>query len=101
MPAKKRTVKTAKTDNKLFNYLLVQYLKEMSNELTYLLLVVAALFLFMIIDVIPDITGEPMIASYAAIRAVFIILVVGGFFMFGISNATKRRIERQMLRILS
>ncbi len=98
MPAKK----AAKNSNeKVFNYLLVQYLKEMSNELTYLLLVVAALFLFMILDVLPEITGRPPIESYSAVRTVFIILVVGGFFLFGISNATKKRIEKQMIRILS
>lgn len=81
-----------------YEYLLVEYLKEISNELTYLILIVAALFLFVLIDIIPSFvpTGEAIGAgSYEMIRTVFILLIVLGFALFGISNITKRKIEKK------
>jgi len=84
----------------LAQYLMLEYLKEMSNEITYLVLVVAALFLFMLVDIIPDLTGQAPIAGYTAIRTIFVLLVIGGFALFGVSNITKRKIEKRFAEIL-
>jgi len=83
-----------------FEYLLVEYLKEISNEMTYLVLVVAALFLFVIIDIVPSVIPTPITDSYQMIKLVFVLLVVGGFALFGLSNITKRRIEKRFAKIL-
>lgn len=91
-PARKRTslereVKKIET----YEYLLVEYIKEISNEMTYLVLIVVSLFLFVMSDVFPLV--EPQ--HFNIIRLIFVLLIVGGFALFGMSNITKRRIERK------
>lgn len=78
-----------------YEYLLVEYLKEISNELTYLVLIVCALFLFVLIDIMPSFVPSADAGDYGMIRLVFILLIVGGFALFGVSNITKRKIEKK------
>lgn len=75
-----------------YEYLLVEYLKEISNEMTYLVLVVSSLFLFVLLDVLP--LGVPP-EQFNVVRLVFILFIVGGFALFGLSNITKRKIEKK------
>ena len=78
-----------------YEYLLVEYIKEISNELTYLVLIVCALFLFVLIDIIPTFIPTPSAETYNLIRLIFILLIVGGFALFGVANITKRKIEKK------
>jgi uncharacterized membrane protein len=74
-----------------YEYLLVEYLKELSNEITYLLLVVCSLFFFVLIGLFPQAVGE----NIDLVRTVFILLIVGGFALFGMSTIAKRKIEKK------
>ena len=96
---KKTKSKTLKEIRKVENYeyLLVEYLKEMSNEITYLLLVVSCLFLYLLIDFLPSTYSF----DQQVLKAVFIVLILGGFGLFGLSNATKRKIEEKFEAIFS
>lgn len=83
-----------------YEYLLVEYVKEISNEVTYLLLIVTSLFLYILVDLFPDKMGEAQtvvrslgLSSVDMLRLVFILLIIGGFILFGLSNYTKRNIE--------
>lgn len=80
-----------------YEYLLVEYLKEISAEITYLLLIICSLFLFVLIDLLP---GAQQMEGYYFIKIVFILLIIGGFGLFGLSNVTKRRIERKFEQLL-
>ena len=80
-----------------YEYLLVEYLKEISNEMTYLVLVIVSLFLYVMLDLIPT----PGIENYELVRIVFVVIIIGGFGMFGFSNITKRRIEKKFEKILN
>lgn len=87
---------------KKYEYLLVEYVKEISNEVTYLLLIVTSLFLYILMDLFPGRIGESQTAvrllglnSVDMLRLVFILLIVGGFILFGLSNYTKRNIEKK------
>ncbi|MBI4214424.1 hypothetical protein HY546_00350 [archaeon] len=81
-----------------YEYLLVEYIKEISNELTYLLLITTSLFLFVLIDIIPGLSATE---GYLTVKVVFVILIAGGFGMFGLSNITKRRIEKRFEKVLA
>lgn len=74
-----------------YEYLLVEYLKEISNEMTYLITMVVSLFLYVILDFLPLTEG----VDYSLLRLIFVLLIVGGFGLFGLSNITKRRIEKK------
>ena len=97
--SKKRTaVKSKKQDLaseikevEAYEYLLVEYLKEISNEITYLLLMIVSLFLYLMIEFIqlPDTVDTQLV------KLVFIILTIGGFGLFGLSSFTKRKIEKK------
>ena len=78
-----------------YEYLLVEYLKEISNEMTYLITMVVSLFLYVMLDLLP-LTES---VDYAMLRLILVLLIVGGFGLFGLSNITKRRIERRFERI--
>lgn len=80
-----------------YEYLLIEYIKEISNEMTYLVLIVVSLFLFVMSDIFPLV--EPQ--HFNIIRLIFVLLIVGGFALFGMSNITKRRIERKFELILT
>ena len=88
-----RSIETKLQEVESYEYLLVEYLKEISNEMTYLLLVIASLFLFIMIDFLP--TTE----NFESLRLVFIVLIIGGFALFGLSNVTKRKIEKRFERM--
>ncbi|MEM0372678.1 MAG: hypothetical protein QXO69_02450 [archaeon] len=95
MPFRK-TVKPTQLEREVkqvekYEYLLVEYLKEISNEITYLVLIVCSLFLYVMLDLLPAADT----ASYEIVRIIFILLIIGGFGLFGMSNITKRRIERR------
>jgi uncharacterized membrane protein len=77
-----------------YEYLLIEYLKEMSHEMTYLVLIMGALFFYVLIDLFPTTIQSPF-----AMRIVFAVLICGGFVLFGLSSMTKRRIERKFERI--
>ncbi len=97
-----RATKKTSTARKLreveeYEYLLVEYLKEMSNEITYLILIVASLFMYVLLDLLPLSTNP----DYEIIRGVFILMIIGGFGLFGLSNMTKRKIEKKFEAIFS
>ena len=74
-----------------YEYYLIEYLKEMSNEITYLLVVVCALFLFILTDFMPSAQME----AFSFLRTIFIVIIIGCFALFGLSAVTKRRIEKK------
>lgn len=83
-----------------YEYLLVEYVKEISSEVTYLLLIVTSLFLYILVDLFPEkmgaeatATGIAGLTSVQLLRLVFILVIIGGFILFGLSNITKRKIE--------
>ena len=78
-----------------YEYLLVEYLKEISNEMTYLITMVVSLFLYIMLDLLP-LTES---VDYGMLRLILVLLIVGGFGLFGLSNITKRRIERRFERM--
>jgi uncharacterized membrane protein len=78
-----------------YEYLLVEYLKEISNEMTYLVLMICSLFLFVLIDLIPATTIE----NPTIVKMVFVVLICGGFALYGLSSVTKRRIEQKFERM--
>ena len=78
-----------------YEYLLVEYLKEISNEMTYLVLVICSLFFYVLLDILPTAT----IQDYEIFRILFVLLIIGGFALFGLSNITKRKIEKRFERI--
>jgi len=79
-----------------YEYLLLEYLKEMSNEITYLLIIVCGLFLFLAMDFIP----AAQAGDFALMKTAFIIIIIGCFALFGLSTVTKRRIENRFKSIL-
>jgi uncharacterized membrane protein len=96
MPARRRIDREFK-DVEKYEYLLVEYLKEMSNEMTYLMLVVVSLFLFVVIDIVPSASLE----NPFAIKVVLVVLMAGGLILFGMTSLIKRNIERRFERIFS
>ena len=93
---KTRTTHTPKPKTFTYEYLLIEYLKEISNEITYTILITTSLFILLMLDIF-----QPKnIQSFELIRTVFIVFIVGGFFMYGLSSWTKRRIENRFNNIL-
>ncbi len=80
-----------------YEYLLVEYLKEMSNEMAYLLMATIALFLFVLLDVSADLAAY----NLDMIRLVLIAWMVGSIAMFSLSNLVKWKIEKKFKKILS
>jgi len=95
--AKKHDVEKEIEEVEKYEYLLVEYIKEISNETTYLLLIIATLFLFVLLGVSPEFSS----ADYGMIRTIFAILILGGFALFGISSMVKRKIEKRFEKIFS
>lgn len=93
-PAKMTPLEKEVKQVERYEYLLVEYLKEISNEITYLVLVVCSLFLYIMLDYLSSVSPVSS-SSYDMIRVIFILLIIGGFGLFGMSNITKRRIERK------
>jgi uncharacterized membrane protein len=89
--AKKTSLDKEIKDVEKYEYLLVEYIKHISNEITYLLLIMASLFLFVLIDISPQLLHT----NTELLRIIFVVLIVGGFALFGISSVTKRKIERK------
>ena len=79
-----------------YEYLLVEYLKEMSNEMAYLLMATIALFLFVLLDVSADLA----VYNLDMIRLVLIAWMVGSIAMFSLSNLVKWNIEKKFKKIL-
>ncbi|MBS3060682.1 MAG: hypothetical protein J4432_04195 [DPANN group archaeon] len=79
-----------------YDYLLVEYLKEISNEITYISLITSSIFILLLLDIF-----QPAgIESFDLIRLIFIVFIVGGFFLYALSSWTKRRIEASFRAIL-
>jgi len=98
MPKTKKKATARKTSSvkeikkvESYEYLLVEYLKEMSNEITYLVLIVASLFMYVLLDLL-QLSAQP---DYEIIRSIFILMIIGGFGLFGLSSMTKRKIEKK------
>ena len=100
----RKTTKKARTSKlerevreiETYEYLLVEYIKEISNEMTYLIMIVTSLFLFVMLDVFPLVEEE----NLNVIKIIFVLLIIGGFALFGLSNITKRNIEKKFELIL-
>jgi hypothetical protein len=80
-----------------YEYLLVEYLKEMSNEMAYLLMATIALFLFVLLDVSVDLA----VYNLDMIKLVLIAWMVGSIAMFSLSSLVKWKIEKKFKKILS
>jgi len=80
-----------------YEYLLLEYLKEMSNEITYLLIIICGLFLFLVMDLAP---AAQLSGSIETLKTAFIVIIIGCFALFGLSSITKRRIEGRFKAIL-
>ncbi|MEM4221841.1 MAG: hypothetical protein QW097_00200 [archaeon] len=89
-----KRIETEKTYSK--DYWLLEYLKEISNELTYLILIVASIFIYLMIDLLPAVPG-----STDNLKLLFLILTLGGFGLFALSNITKTKIEKKFKEALS
>lgn len=101
MPRRKTKARASKLEREMkkietYEYLLVEYIKEISNEMTYLVMVVTSLFLFVMLDAFPLVEVE----NLNVIKIIFVLLIVGGFALFGLSNITKRKIEKKFELIL-
>jgi uncharacterized membrane protein len=94
--AKKQKLESEIEDVEKYEYLLVEYIKHISNELTYLLMIIATLFLFVLLDLSPS-TGQ----DFGIVRIVLVVMIVGGFALFGVSSVVKRKIEKKFDRIFS
>lgn len=81
-----------------FELLLVRYLREISNQVTYLMVIVSSLFLLVLVDLGPATIPDTRLFEMA--RLVLIILVVGGFMLFVGSSSRKRRIEKRFEQVL-
>ena len=79
-----------------YEYLLVEYLKEMSNEMAYLLMATIALFLFVLLDVSADLA----VYNLDIIKLVLIAWMVGSIAMFSLSSLIKWKIEKKFKKIL-
>jgi len=79
-----------------YEYLLVEYLKEMSNEMAYLLMATIALFLYVLLGVSADFAAYNM----DIIRIVLIAWMVGSIAMFALSSLVKWNIEKKFKKIL-
>jgi len=95
--AKKQSLEKGIKEVEKYEYLLVEYIKHISNELTYLLLIMASLFLFVLLDISPELVHT----NTDMLRIIFVVLIVGGFALFGVSSMTKRKIERKFEDIFS
>ncbi|MFW5902640.1 MAG: hypothetical protein ACOCTT_02010 [archaeon] len=89
-----------------YEYLLVEYMKEISNEITYLLLVIVSLFLYILINLFKDVVAVDIeeefllgLTSIELLRIIFVILMIGGFVLFTLSNITKKNIEEKFEKI--
>ncbi len=80
-----------------YEYLLVEYLKEMSNEMAYLLMATIALFLFVLMDVSADLA----VYNLDIIKLVLVVWMVGSIAMFSLSSLVKWNIEKKFKKILS
>ena len=80
-----------------YEYLLVEYLKEMSNEMAYLLMATIALFLFVLLDVSADLAAY----NLDMIKLVLVAWMVGSIAMFSLSSLVKWKIEKKFKKILS
>lgn len=81
-----------------YEYLLVEYIKEISNEMTYLVLIITSLFLFVMMD---SFSLGVEAADFGVVKLIFILMIVGGFALFGLSNITKRTIEKKFEDMLA
>ncbi len=79
-----------------YEYLLVEYLKEMSNEMAYLLMATIALFLFVLLDVSADLA----IYNLDMIKLVLVAWMIGSIAMFSLSSLVKWKIEKKFKKIL-
>lgn len=106
-PQKEELGKGTAKEIEEYEYLLVEYMKEISNEMTYLLLTIVSLFLFIVVNLFQDLvaieTSEEFLlglSSVQMLRIVFILLMIGGFILFTLSNITKKNIEDRFSVIL-
>jgi uncharacterized membrane protein len=95
MAKKKESVREEIHDVETYEYLLVKYIKEISNEMTYLMLTVCSLFIYIAMDAV----FSSAIENFELVRLVFLVTTVGGFALFGMSNIKKSRIEKKFSKI--
>jgi len=95
--AKKQSLSKEVHDVEKYEYLLVEYIKQISNELTYLMMILATLFLFILLDISPELAST----DYSIVKLVLAVTIIGGFALFGISSMIKRKIEKKFERIFA
>ena|SRR3989344_901337 len=108
MPAKRASVKSSQSSRELseikqvekYEYLLVEYLKEISHEVTYLTMSVVALFLFIFVDS-PFFSTAASFTHIELLRTIFVLVMIGSFAMFGIASIKKRNIEKKFAWIFN
>ncbi len=96
--AKRNSVSKEIRKVETYEYLLVEYIKEISNEMTYLVLIITSLFLFVMMDTL-SLGIEP--EKFGVVKLIFILMIIGGFALFGLSNITKRNIEKKFEDMLA
>jgi len=101
-PQKERIERGTAKEIEKYEYLLVEYMKEISNEITYLLLTIVSLFLYLVVNLFQDLVATEVpeefilgLTSVEMLRIVFILLMVGGFILFTLSSITKKNIEKK------
>lgn len=98
--------KSAIEEVERYEYLLVEYVKQVSNESTYLVAVVTTLFLYMLTNLFSDklISGKATqimgLTSVGLLKIVLVIIMLGGFTLFALSNYRKRKIEKRFEEVI-
>ncbi len=93
---KKQSVEEEIGDVEKYEYLLVEYIKEISNGMTCLVMIVTTLFLFVLLDLSPQFAAT----DYDVLRLALILAMIGGLALFGISSLVKRKLEMKFKKIL-
>jgi len=93
--AKKESVEKEIEDVEKYEYLLVEYIKEISNGMTCLVMIVTTLFLFVLLDLSPQFASP----DYDFVRLALILAMIGGLALFGISSLVKRKLEKKFKKI--
>ena len=96
MPKKEKVEEEIEEVEK-YEYLLVEYIKEISNGMTCLVMIVTTLFLFVLLDLSPQFASS----DYDVLRLALILAMIGGLALFGISSLVKRKLEKKFQKILT
>jgi len=95
--AKKESIDKEIEDVEKYEYLLVEYIKEISSSMTCLVLIVTTLFLFVLLDLSPQFASS----TYDPLRIALLLAMIGGLALFALSSLIKRKIEKKFKKVLT